>query len=524
MTNSVPKYKLKAGRKAVAQLVRAVASADLTRTGALPPVHREEAARALADLHELEKSNQVSVVEFYDTARELREAAATFVEVYSVSIRELVALASAHGQGQNEQDDSSCGTGLLDANGVRCGGQAFSSSSDIRGTAAVVSSAAAAAGPFLEDPVLLLVDSSAVVANSLWAVVSTNTADSNVRQVLQGSLYASQDRAATCGETRKGHVHSCGVAMVSALLRSDALPALSRLLSAEAQRGPARALLTPRQLTTCLKPLSALLMAAHTLPDVLLPADPPSRHQPRLPSLNSPATASPTPTTPSPTPDRTPNPTPGTTAPPAACPSATTPAAASPIQALGSCPTPHAAAGEHESSAAMHSAQGHSPISSIASPAPSNSQPHQPQTLAPAVLTAAAESGVVEAACRAAVGAVVLQGGGGQHHYQQQGARSPGGDRSTLLRELLTVLLQVHDARACAVDRDEQVLDLCGVSSQDHVRRCDKGALEVFLLSRWPAGILWPRNLPACLPACLSEWLAMHMSLLAARPSKGPTG
>ncbi len=408
MADSIPKYKLKAGRKAVAQLMRAVASADLARTGTLPPVQRAEAARALADLHELEESNQVSVVEFYDTAQGLREAAATFVEVYSVSLRELVALASAHGQGQREQDDSSCGTGLPDANGVRGGGRASSSScSDSRGAAAAVSSSEGhGALPSSEDWVPLLADSSAVVANSLWAVVSTNTAGSDMRHFYAGSSSATRTRAATSGDTRKGHFRSCAVSLASALLHSDALPALSRLLSAEAQRGPARALLTPRQLTTCLKPLSALLMAAHTSPDVLLPADPPSLRE-RCPPAPSSQTAT-TSTTPAPscvlpTPDRTP----GTAASPAACPTATT-------------------------------------------------QPPTPQTLGPAMLCALVESGVVEAACRAAVG--LAEQGGGERQQQQQRARSPGDDHSALLRELLLVLFQVHDTRKCSsADRDKQV-------------------------------------------------------------------
>ncbi len=55
-------------------------------------------------------------------------------------------------------------------------------------------------------------------------------------------------------------------AMASALLHSDALPALSHLLSSEAQRGPAQALLWSRGLTTCFLPLRQLISIAETKP------------------------------------------------------------------------------------------------------------------------------------------------------------------------------------------------------------------------------------------------------------------
>ncbi len=458
MADTIPKYKLKAGRKAVAQLVCAVASADLARTGTLPPAEREAAARALAELHQsmLEQSSQVSVLDLHDTAQELSQAAATFVGVYSVLLRELSALASAPGKGHHEQEDSSSGTKLLDANGVRSGGTPSSNYSSST-AAAASSSEGHGAGPSSGDCVPLLVDSSAVVANSLWAMLSANTADSDVRQLYASSSCASQTRAATSVDTRKGHVRSCAVPMVAALLRSDALPALSRLLSAEAQRGPARALLTPRQLTTCLKPLSALLMAAHTLPDVLLPADPTSLREPHHPSPIKPSTAT-TSTAPAPScVPPTPEPTPGAISPPAACPSAATPASAGLGKSPANCPTPHAAGSEYESSVAVRLAHlGHSPSSSTASPAPSPAQPHQPQTLGPAVLCAVADSGVLEAACRAVVGAVE-QGSGGRQQQQQEGARSPSDHRSALLHVLLAVLLQVHDAGFRSADRDRSL-------------------------------------------------------------------
>ncbi len=52
---------------------------------------------------------------------------------------------------------------------------------------------------------------------------------------------------------------NCLSAMASALLHSDALLALSHLLSSEAQRGPAQALLWPRGLTSCFLPLRQLI-------------------------------------------------------------------------------------------------------------------------------------------------------------------------------------------------------------------------------------------------------------------------
>ncbi len=434
-----------AGRGACAQLVRAVSSA----TPAVP-FRKAAAGSALARLHDMLLKDGYAIIAEIEPFDEVCAAVSALVEVYSVSLREVVRQTPKVGASGAVEEQAA----LKEGKGVSAAAtpephaavydqQHPGSSIDCRGAGSGCStpSGGAAAGhgalPSSEDWVPLLVDSSALVADSLWVVVSTISADSDMRHFYAGSSSATQTRAATSGDTRNGHFRSCAVSLASALLHSDALHALSRLLSAEARRGPSRALLSPRQLATCLQPLTQLLMAAAAkFHDELLPVSPQGLRQPDPPAANSSATATTsTSSAPSPVPSM-PGPTPGTSTPPAAGPSAATPAAANSGQAQTSSSITHAAASEPRGSAAVPVPHGRDPTAS--SSAPATPTPQTPKRLGPAVLTATAESGVVEAACRVAVGA--LEQGCSGRQTQQEAACSAGGDRKALVRQLLELL------------------------------------------------------------------------------------
>ncbi len=407
-----------AGNRACAQLVRAVSSATPE------PLRNAAVGFALTRLHGLRKDGYNYLVGL-PCFEDARATVSAVVKVYLVSLWNVATSSPTPGEGQAQLEESK-GAEAPKPHAAEFDQHRPGSGRDSRGAANSCGRAGGGlaghgAGPFPEDWVPLLVDSSALVVDCLrMGVFSTDlTALASLFKVdLQRGL-------------RQGY--ACGTAMVSALLLSDALPALSRLLSAEAQRGPALVLLTPRQLATCLEPLNELIAAADKLRDLVLPVSPQGLRQPSPAAPSSQITTS---TSTTPTPSRlppTPPSAPGTSAPPAAGPSAATPAAASSGQAQTSSSTPYHAAGEPGGSAAVPLAQGREPTASTVSQAPST--PHGPQTLGPAVLRAVAESGVVEAACRAAVGA--LEQGAGGRQQQQGAACATGGDREELVTQLL---------------------------------------------------------------------------------------
>ncbi len=424
-----------AGRRACAQLVRAVSS------GTLAPLQRAAAGSVLARLHELVVKDGYIIIAALDYFDDARATVSALAEVYSVSLREVTTptptpgpSAAGEDQAQLKESKHIPGAGARKPHAAAAYGQRRPGSGrdDSQGTASgsgTTDGGAAAghsAGPFPEVWVPLLVDSSAVVANCLRMGVFT------INPTGVAELNADWER-------RVRQIYACGTALSSALLRSDALPALSRLLSAEAQRGPARALLTPRQLAMCLQPLAALLPAAHKFYNVPLPVSPQRLRQPYPPAPNSPTTATTAATTPAPSPvPPTLTPTPGTSTRPSAGPSAATSAAASSDETQTISSTLHTAAGEPRGSAAAPVPQGCDPTASSSSPALPT--PQKPQCLGATVLIAVAESGVVEAACRAAVGALEQGGRGWQQQQQQQGAAcATGGDREELVRQLLEV-------------------------------------------------------------------------------------
>ncbi len=397
------KRTLDAGARACAQLVRAVSSATSA------PLRRAAAGSALARLHQLLMKSGSFIIAGLLSVKDVRTTVSALAEVYSVSLREVATPTPAPGpSGAGEEqaglkeskDISGAGTPKLHA--AEYGQQPPGSGRGSRGAESGSSSAgdgAAAgdgAGPFPEDWVPLLVDSSALVANCLG----------------RGGFTITPTAAASGSHTysQVTEVYACNSSpLASALLLSDALPALSRLLSAEAQRGPARALLTPRQLATCLQPLNELIAAAANLHDKLLPVSPQGLPQPHHPATSRLTTA-------------------------------TTIPAPKPLQGTETCPEPPAAAGEYEGSAAAPVTQGHTPTASV-----STQTPHQRQTLGPAVLCAVAESGVMEAACRAAVGALEQHGGGGRQQQPQQkrAACVAGSGREELLLSLLDLPRQL---------------------------------------------------------------------------------
>ncbi len=418
-----------AGRRACAQLVRAVSS----ETSA--PLRRAAAASALARLHELLIKDGHVIIAALQSTDDVRATVSALVKVYSVSLREVATFnptpgPSAAGEDQAQLKESKDIPGAVTPKPHALGygqqrpgsGNATRGAESGCGRAGGGAAAGHRAGPFPEDWVPLLVDSSALVANFLnagvYSIASTAAASDPNADFQPTEVYASTSPA-----------------LASALLLSDALPALSRLLSAEVQRGPARALLTPRQLATCLQPLNDLIAATYKLYNVPLPASPQGQRQPQPypPAPHSPASATTT-TSASSAPSTmppTPAPTSGTSTAPVAGPYTSAPAAAKPLQGIETCPEPLAAAVEHGGSAAVPVPHGRDPTTGSSSP----TQPAQqtPELLGAALLTAAAESGVVEAACRAAVGALE-QGESGQ---QQRAGCVAGGDREQLAIQLV---------------------------------------------------------------------------------------
>ncbi len=440
-----------AGQRACAQLVRAATSAPLRKTAA---------GCALARLHDLKNTSGYVMIAALHSLEDVCATVSALVKVYSVSLREAAAPKGPSAAAGEEQADSkdtkdSCCNETSTIDTTEYGQPRPGSGRVSRGTGgscgrADGGSGGDSEGPFPEDWVPLLVDSSALVAGCISTGISA-------KDIL--ALPPITALCTTDPEHRLRQIRSCAVAMVAALLLSDALPALSRLLSAEAHRGPARALLNPCQLAMCLQPLNELLKAAAESPTAPLPVDPPSPHQPGPPALIPPtATTTTTPALSAVPP--TPTPTPGTSAPPAMGPSTATPAAprpphsteagprppdaASSAQAQTSCsmpcrtagesggsaPRPPVAAGKFGGSAAVPPPQGSKPTARV-----STQTPHRPQRLGAAALCAVAESGVVEAACRAAMPLVVQQGGGGRQQRKRDCLL--GGDREQLLGQLL---------------------------------------------------------------------------------------
>ncbi len=343
------------GRRACSQLVRAVASAGLARNGCVSPRDRAAAARALEQLHTLATDEKYSMFYILLIPAELRNATSALLEVYSVSLREVGSWGPVEGCDAKR---------FVAANSSGAGAEAAEGSAAKRErmhSAAAASAQRGGGGASAEEWVPLLVDSSALVANCLHVGFSCISDSSDLQEPSRGD-FPPQRPATADGSPADPHIqqmHSCAVSMVSALLHSDALPALSRLLSAEAQRGPARALLTPRQLATCLLPIKPLAFAITQAPTAVLPAKP------------------------------------------------------------------------------------HSPSATATSRRPSYQISHS-QRLGAAVLCAVAESGVVEAACRAAVAAArdAAHRPGSRRQQQQQQARGAP-DHAYLQNALYLLLKQV---------------------------------------------------------------------------------
>ncbi len=416
--------------EACQQLVRAVASADVANSGTLPPESRAAAGHALERLDNLLDVENCSLMGAVATPRELCDALSAMVEVYSVSLREVAGLAAATGSdarnGEERCSEGSTGEAAApEARTAGASGQLSGSSVGGGGSQHPATADAAAAanqgGRSSDDWVQLLVHSSSLLANALYLGYTnrpsgTEGADQSpelpsARRLLSPHFVNPADLDALLSGK-----YNLTMAAVSALLHSDALPALSRLLSAEAQRGPARALLNPRQLATCLQPLIVLVRGAVQLPNAILPAHHTTRsrtghslsHQGRAPEREQALR-------------RAPGGAPSAAAPltrtNGASPHApTTPARGSPPRGLGG------------SSIALPTPK---PRQSAPNPRTS-AHTTQPRKLRPAVLTALARHGVVEAACRVAV---PLAGRG-----------QPQGGRTQLLTEVLDVLKRLLQA------------------------------------------------------------------------------
>ncbi len=377
------------------QLVRAVASAKLPRNGTWSPGSRAAAGQALAKLQDIVTSQGCTVSGVQKTPKDLRKILSALVEVYSISVREVAAMASAP-EPDGIGSTSACTGGKPKAHTTRastgtqptgCSTSTSASTSTVRG-GGVGSGRHGIAADTADDCVQLLVNSSSVLSHSLYVGLCCKPSAGGLEGMLaelfgDGLLQGLVDGKAV--SAAMDWISDCALAAVSALLRSDALPALSRFLSAEAQRGPARALLSPSDMKSCIKLINTLVAAAAKAPGALLPADPPSL---------TPAAAL-------------------STAPPA----------------------PNTASAS--TSASITAPGGLAAASSSTSPP---SPDAQPQRLGPAVVTALARHGVVEAACRVAVplaGRGQLQGG-----------------RTRLLTEVLEVL-QVMSGMADKSDRTE---------------------------------------------------------------------
>ncbi len=406
---------LKAGGKACRQLARAVAAADVERTGTLPRAERLAAARALSQIHQLSKSGGVTVMHMSSRPEELYDAVPAVVKVFSISLREVAALASSppapneSSESRGRQETSSLNAG--GASGAfaaaRSGGRPAKGGFGTEPGARAASTAAGSGHKFVSsaDWVPLLVDSSAILSECLYNVNSGSVAQ-DIQEYFRGDPAArtmADTLSAAASDPVMVTMFNCAVAIASALLHSDALPALSRLLSAEAQRGPARALLSPGQLATCLQLLDRLILAAAKAPTALLPSIPPASR------ASAPTAAG---------------------AGPSATPTSTASSSTRP-------PT---------------STSTRSPSSATASPSQvpaadlcTSSTPriHQRQRLGAAVLVGVAESGVLEAACRAVV---EVLSGMQQEQQQQQDARWPVGHYSAAYKGLFEMLHQVLGA------------------------------------------------------------------------------
>ncbi len=374
MSSGLPDNVFRAGRRVWRELVHAAASADLTQTGTVPEAPRAAAGRALAQISE--GISNLCMFEVIDSPKELRGAIAALAELFSASLREVASLASLPAQsgGSDEQEDNSCGvTGLRQAGAQ--GSKSRTSECDDGGPS---------------DWVQLLADSGAVVGHCIYWGIGSN--GSMAREKLRGVLTAA---AWTSTDARMRDIRSCSTAMVAALLRSDALPALSRLLSAEAQRGPSLALLSPKDLTTCLQLLEVLLCAAKTAPTVLLPA--------ALPALDS-----------------------------------------TWAHNQGYVQNPLQRRQQQQQQ------QQQQPFTAAASPAATQptSASTPPRRLGPAVWTAVGQCGVVEAACKLVA---MRLGAGGQQ--ARAGRWADGGDGSRLLHLLLEV---VSDVLCGAMETDKK--------------------------------------------------------------------
>ncbi len=439
---TIEERKLGVGRRACAQLVRAVSS-----SAASAPLRRAAAGSALAQLHALLKRDGYVIIAALQSFTEVCTTVSALVEVYSVSLREVATLtptpgpcAAGKSPAQPEESKDIPGAGGSQSHAANYGQQRPGSDGGSRAaasgcdTAGSGTAAGHGAGPSPEDWVPLLVDSSALVANCLNKGISTTANPTAATSVSDADLKLQQATP----------VYICSIpAVAAALLHTDALPALSRLLSAEVQRGPARALLTPSQLATCLQPLNELIAAAGRYFNDFLPVSPQRLRQPQAPAPNSLTTTTATSTAPDPSPPPpTPAPTSSTSTPPAGGPSDSPPAAAAKLsQGTETCIGPPAAAGGPGGSAAAPVPRGHEPATSATSPPPPTRQ-----AFGPALLRAVADSGAVEAACRAAVGAVE-QGAGGRQQRQQErqtgAACVSGSDREQLLIRLLELPRQV---------------------------------------------------------------------------------
>ncbi len=384
---------VKAGGKACRQLARAVASVDVERTGTLPRAERLAAGRTLSQIHELSDSGGFTLMHMSSRPEELYDAVPAVVKAFSVSLREVSALASSP-LAPNERVDegqSSQGSSFLGAGGAseayaaaRSGGRPARDTEP--GAKPAVTAADSSHGHgSLEGWVPLLVDSSAAMVDALSAAAS--------------------DSATVA-------MSNCALAIASALLHSDALPALSRLLSAEAQRGPARALLSPGQLATCLQLLDRLILAAAKAPTALLPSIPPASRASAPTAAGAGPSATPTSTASS------------STRPPTSTSTASTSTSTRSPSSTTASPSQVPAANQCAS---------FTPRTQCAS--------STPRTLGAAVLTAVAESGVVEAACWVVLGAL-----GSGVHRQRQGATWPMGQYGGVYRGLYEVLQQVLGA------------------------------------------------------------------------------
>ncbi len=359
-----------AGRKACCELVRAAATADLARTGTLTPAQRAAAGRALAQLREIVDAGSLCLFDIIGSAKELRDTVAALAEVLSVSLREVASLAAlpAYCECSQAEGDSSCGgTGLRQASTQ--GSRAFDS-------------AAAVARPSDGGPSdwVPLVDCARVVSYCLFYGMGSSSTSGGIGELLRGVSTAAPT---TTTDARVRDKRSNTLALVAALLHSDALPALSRLLSAEAQRGASLALLSPKGLTDCVQLLDTLMHATTEAPAALLPVALPASDTTRAHSHSY-----------------VPNP--------------------------------------HEQ---QQQRQQQQRSSAAASPAPPTAASTAPQRLGPAVWTAMAQCAVVEAACRLVamrLGAGGQQGGAGRWAEADEG--------SDLLRPLLSAVFEVADA------------------------------------------------------------------------------